>query len=180
MLQGQAGVWAVASKLAMNNVIPLFPGVDLGYDLFLENGLRLQVRSAMLTQTQNENRLYPYLTYIFKLTRDNWYSEERRKKEQHVVTKPFSQVADYFVLWGADENRFFIIPTNIGQKSIYFPARSYTGNSFVRRVNGARLAERLASYEDRWDLLNISDTSKELIESAAEISFTGEPNAISS
>lgn len=166
MLQGQAGVWAVSSQLAMRGIAPIFPGVDLGYDLALENGLRLQVRTATLTTT-GSNKKYPYCAYVFHVRRDCWYAGVGRRRGQYAVTTPFSKVADYFVFWGIDENRFFIVPTTVELKaSIYFPKKNFAGNWIQRTQRSTkRLDEKLAAYEDRWDLLDVDAVSTKLLDS---------------
>ena len=168
LLQGQAGVWRVASELGLRGIVPNFPGVDLGYDLILESGLRLQVRSATLTITGSDK--YPYCSYLFSLNRSRWYSGDGKERNTYAAKKPFSAVADYFVLWGIDEGRFFIVPTSTKLKSIYFPKRNFAGNWIQRKQRSTkRMDDKLGAYEDRWDLLDVADISNKLIESAAVV-----------
>jgi hypothetical protein len=164
MLQGQAGVWAVASQLALRNIIPMFPGVDVGYDLILENGLKLQVRTSTLSITGPKK--YEYCSYIFGLRRDSWYAAARRKRGEYAVTTPFSEIADYFVLWGIDENRFFIIPTSIETKSIYFPKRGFESCWTERKPTTKRLDSKLSRFEDRWDLLDVDQVVRSIEDSS--------------
>jgi hypothetical protein len=167
MLQGQAGVWAVASQLALRGLIPMFPGVDVGYDLVLTNGLKLQVRTATLTITGGKREKYPYCAYNFGLRRDCWYLQEKRRRGTYATAKPFSEIADFFVLWGIDENRFFIVPTSVKVKSIYFPTRDFAGNWIQRKQRSTkRMDDKLQTYESRWDLLDVGAITQNLVDSA--------------
>ncbi len=67
-LQGQAGVWAVAAQLAIRGHIPIFPGVDYGWDLMIENGLRLQIKTARLNGQTKRGVLYPGYSFNLRKT----------------------------------------------------------------------------------------------------------------
>jgi hypothetical protein len=161
-LQGQAAVWQVASQLALRGHVPFFPGIDQGSDLWLENGLRLQIKCATLRVIKGQN--YPEGAYGFQLRRNVWMSNE--KKTRRSSLRPYSEVADFFVLWGIDENRFFILPTIHAGQAIWFAPKFYHSKSNNRKVFGLITEQRLADMEDRWDLLDVSTTSNALIESA--------------
>lgn len=165
-LKGQAGVWAVASQLALRGHVPLFPGVDIGYDLVSHNGLKLQVKVATIT-LGSKAAYYPTGAYVFNLRRGVWDMTTNRASRKE--SRTYQDVADFFVLWGIDENRFWIVPTSVTQKCMWFGR-----NDFVSRSNnfgrcGKAKEDRLASMEDRWDLLDISTTSEVLITSAETI-----------
>lgn len=154
-LRCKAAEWAVASQLALREIVPMFPPVDLGADLILENGVRLQVKCASLRinnrgmQDVNHN-----LGYLFDLRRGAWFSTERRYKKTGL--RPYSEVADYFVLWGIDENRFFIVPTSVKKSTIWFSKLGYVSKSSNRSLYDKITAQRLAETEDRWDLLDVN------------------------
>lgn len=108
LLTGQAGVWQVASQLALRGLNPYFPGVDLGCDLLVEGRIRLQVKAASL---RKHERVYPEGAYHFKF----WQaaivtgSNTIRRRGQ----RDYSTCVDYVVLWGVDENRFWIVPASL-------------------------------------------------------------------
>lgn len=164
ILQGQAGVWQVASQLALREHTPLFPGADLGYDLQMENGLRLQVKTANLRIVNGVN--YPCGAYCFALRRGAWLTNEKRYTRSSL--RGYSDVADFFVLWGIDENRFFIVPTSFTGKAIWFGRRGFTSKSNNRSLLNKRTARRVAEYEDRWDLLDVDASTEQLVESAVQ------------
>jgi hypothetical protein len=160
-LQGVAAVWQVASQLALRGHNVLFPGLDEGFDLQLTNGLRLQVKSARLKIISGVN--YPMGAYGFGLRRGAWDSAEKKYKRSNY--RPYSEVADFFVLWGIDENRFFILPTSHARKAVWFSRKGFESKSQNAKVFGKISAQRLSDMEDRWDLLDVSGSSEELVES---------------
>lgn len=184
-LQGQAAVWAVASQLALRGVNPLFPGIDYGYDLKLENGLRIQVKSARL---QTSHPAYRHGAYTFAWRKFNYVSPEKRVR----IVRHYQEVCDFLILWGVDENRFWIVPSNVRQQAVWFNRKSYEDFSLVTSEMVSNLKNRgmsaeaiakelntsrrtvnriikggtsawndesgiryLRTLEDRWDLLNL-------------------------
>ncbi len=108
LLTGQAGVWQVASQLALRGLNPYFPGVDLGCDLLVEGRIRLQVKAASL---RKHARVYPDGAYHFKF----WQAAivTGAKNIRRRGQRDYSAVADFIVLWGVDENRFWIVPASL-------------------------------------------------------------------
>jgi hypothetical protein len=164
-LLGQAGVWSVAAQLALRGIVPAFPGVDHGYDLLLDNGLRLQIKTATLRLYGGDKR---YLAYCFDCRGKKWNPEKRQVwPTKH---KDYANRADFYVLWGVDEDRFWIMPTNKVKGNIWFPRRDQL---HPNRIPGGAMAnyqkaiDRLERTEDRWDLLNTDQVAAELIESVA-------------
>jgi hypothetical protein len=153
-LQAKAAEWAVASQLALRGQVPMFPPVDVGCDLVLNNGLRLQVKSASLRQNNQGLATQKNFGYNFDLRRGAWLSNERKYKKTSL--RPYSEVADYFVLWGIEENRFFIVPTNHKRQRIWFNSKTATSSkSHNKRVFDQITADRIREFEDRWDLLDV-------------------------
>ncbi|SRR6266481_1497961 len=156
-LQGQAGVWAVAAQLAIRGHIPIFPGVDYGWDLMIENGLRLQIKTARLNGQTKRGVLYP--GYSFNLRKTSISSIKRMSS----IARDWTKVADFFVLWGIDENRFWIVPTTSRNTSaIRFTQYEPMPNDITGRLRGGKnlqyqqAVERKAAYEGRWDLLDVN------------------------
>jgi hypothetical protein len=181
-LQGQAAVWQVASQLALRGHNVLFPGLDTGYDLQLENGLRLQIKSATITY---KNEGYQRSgAYGFGLRRGAWDRKSKSyTRNKHENFRPYSEVAHYFVLWGVDENRFFILPTSHKAKAIWFTRRGAVSKSMNKVLFDRLMEERRVQYEDRWDLLDVGAMSRSLIESSVDhqvLESQGETNATNS
>lgn len=113
-LQGQAAVWAVASELAIRGHVPYFPGVDFGHDLVIDNGLRLQVKSSRLKYHPG----YPDGAYCFSFRQSYLALGKDRIRDRSL--RDYTKVADFFVLWGVDEKRFWVIPCAFGKRSVWF------------------------------------------------------------
>lgn len=161
-LQGQAAVYQVASQLALRGHVVMFPMLDVGYDLQLENGLRLQVKSSTIRWTKGVN--YPYGAYAFGVRRGAWDSAEKKYKKS--TLRSYSEIADFFVLWGIDENRFWILSTQDKRSVIWFNRKGFESTSPNRRVFNKRVETRLGEMEDRWDLLDVNGTSQHIVKSA--------------
>ena len=165
-LRGQAAVWRVASELAMRGHIPLFPGLDVGYDLQIDNGLRLQVKSGTLVY-RHPAGFKANVGYSFNLRRGAW--DNATKQYNGRKRRTYAEVADFFVLWGVEENRFFIVPTSNKKSSISFCSRETISNSRNRSLFDKVTRARRMEYEDRWDLLDV-ESVKDLIDDP-KISF---------
>lgn len=166
-LRTKAAEWAVASQLALRGHMPLFPPVDAGYDILLDSGLRLQVKSASLRQNNLKlTSIQKNFGYFFDLRRGAWMSKEKKYRKSNL--RNYSEVADFFVLWGIEENRFFIAPTNHERQRIWFSSKGATSKSQNKRIFDQITEDRVREFEDRWDLLDVTSISINLIESAVE------------
>lgn len=163
LLLGQAGVWAVSIQLILRGMVPSFPSVDRGFDIILDTGLRLQVKTGIL-RSYSKGR---YLGYCFDCRGKKWNPELKQVRPSG--HKDYARRADFYVLWGVDENRFWIMPTAEVKGNIWFPKRdmlaltSQPGRATHHRDKGL---ERLRRTEERWDLLDTNHVTAELIESA--------------
>lgn len=140
----------MASKLALHGLVPMFPGVDHGYDIGLENGIRIQVKSSKL----KFHLSYPEGTYCFDCRKFNWSSPEQRVR----ATRRYQFKADFFAFWGIDENRFWIIPTAETKTCIWVPREA----DYKKPI-------KWQTFENRWDLLDVESTARSLVQ-AVEIS----------
>jgi hypothetical protein len=100
---GRAGEYAVAAQLLLRDTLVLWPAVDQGFDLETENHCRLQIKCGHLATGGRA----PH--YAFRL---------RKRKPVPVSNstailvpqKPLVEVCDFVVLWGIEQNRFWILP----------------------------------------------------------------------
>jgi hypothetical protein len=160
-LQGQAGVYAVVAQLLLRGHIPFFPAVDHGYDIMLDNGIRIQVKSARLfSSTMGKRNRHPWGAYGFDTRSAKLDADGKMRR----IARDYSQVADFFVLWGIDENRFWIVPTSElkGAAIIASRAKIYDGPQY------AKVRERNARWEDNWEALNVASVSRALVESSTQ------------
>ena len=115
-MTGKAGEYAVASQLYLRMVPVMFPPLDLGADLIALSGCRIQVKSAHLCATEKMIDNCGRGQYFFPLLRS-----KRRAVTNSVAVmvdrSPFSQVCDVVVFWGIEENRFWVVPACLADKS---------------------------------------------------------------
>jgi len=110
---GKAGEYIVAGQLMLRGEKILWPSVDVGYDLMTRAGCRIQVKTAHLYTAKETPR------YFFPL---------RDKRNL------FSEVCDYVVFYGIEQNRFWIVPSALvdsctGVELGYEPSlRRFTGS----------------------------------------------------
>lgn len=149
LLTGQAGVFRVASEVMLKGVTAYMPLVDVGVDLILGNGLRIQVKAARLrTQMMNNKKGGPYEygpAYFWSLN-----CSQLGAKHQYVQRKiKYSEQVDYMVFWGIDEDRFWIVPPTLvddcGQLTLFPKVPE-------RHIKSDRI-RNIYEYEGRWDLL---------------------------
>lgn len=165
-LKGQAGVYAVASQLCLLGHVPFFPAVDHGVDLVMANGIRLQVKIACLTYPKSGMRKngtggnYLGGAYGFNLRRGVWDRSNNRWKRNESGT--YHGVADFFVLWGIDENRFWIVPTSVKNRVIWFGRAEHPNGSNNAPYTNAIKQKRSLDYETRWDLLDVNAVVSDL------------------
>lgn len=136
LLTGQAGVWQVASQLALRGLHPHFPGVDFGYDLLVDRGIRIQVKSARL---RKQRTVYPDGAYWFKFWRT---PVATRTAVRFRGAYDYSKVSDFVILWGIDEHRFWVVPSLLLAKTQCFivgPQGFYKRQEFVQTKNLAAM-----------------------------------------
>lgn len=147
-LTGQAGVWAVASQLALRGLIPHFPGVDFGYDVMVDGGIRIQVKAA---RKQPKRQGWGAKVYWFKMWKPAYASGNN--KIHRGRPRDYSSDCDFVVFWGIDENRFWIVPATLISKTcsiVLGPEGFYKRSEFpetralaVTGMTPKQIAERL-------------------------------------
>ena len=164
---GKAGEYAAASKLALIGHNVLFPSVDEGYDLMLGNGLKIQVKAASLI-FQNAP-MYKEGVYSFDLRRCVYDASTKKRGPSTQKYRTYKEIADFYILWGIDEDRFWIVPTSIKNKRIYFPRRNSIARTNSHSTNyWSKIAiEKEAAMENRWDLLDLEKEANRLIDSVS-------------
>lgn len=121
MIQGRAAEHRVAAEVLLRGHIPAFPEVDFGFDMVLDNTLRIQVKSARL----QKHPQYPLGVYRFSFRRDmvgkSVGPEGKKQYRKYLRSEPrdYKKVADFFVLWGIDEDRFWIIPCSNKPRDLF-------------------------------------------------------------
>lgn len=83
----------------------MLPGVDIGADLYAVNGCRIQVKTAKL----RKNSAYPEGAYWFKFWQSNVLAGNNTIRKRGA--RDYSLCTDMMVLWGRDEDRFWVFPS---------------------------------------------------------------------
>lgn len=107
-LQGQAGVYRVASELLLRGYNPSFPSVDVGADLVVDGGIRIQVKCAHVSYGRCST--YKKGAYWFKLL-GRTAVVTGSNTIRHRAARVFSEECDFVILWGIEENRFWVVPS---------------------------------------------------------------------
>lgn len=111
---GEAGVLRVMSELILRGHTPYKPAVDdHGVDLMLSTGIRLQVKTATL-----RTRMIPVPTKagMVKQARTSYnltlgWAQQGANHNPVKRKRLYSEECDYFIIWGVDENRFWVVPS---------------------------------------------------------------------
>ncbi len=102
---GQSGVFRVSSEILRRGTPSWIPSVDFGADLMAADGIMIQVKSARLRSQQGLQ------FYWFGLGKNR----HRRMEDR----------PDFYIMWGTDEDRFWVIPASrlAGKRSCAIPSR---------------------------------------------------------
>ena len=108
LAQGQAGVYTVAAQLLLRGINPGFPAVDCGADIITDWGTRVQVKCS---------RRRPSIwggTYHFALSSGvtiyTGGNGHKKASIRGIEPRLYSDECDFFVMWGIDDSRFWVIP----------------------------------------------------------------------
>jgi hypothetical protein len=109
LAQGQAGVYTVAAQLLLRGVNPSFPAVDCGADILTDWGTRVQIKCSHRRPSRWGGSYHFVLTSGVTL----YVGKNGHKKASLHDREPraYSNECDFFVLWGIEDNRFWIIPS---------------------------------------------------------------------
>lgn len=107
-MQGMAGNYRIASELMLRGLNVYFPAIDIGVDLLVEGCVRIQVKSAHIS-THHRYDKSGRPVYAFRLTKTKFLGNRVLRAE----ARNFSEVCDFVVLWGIEQNRFWIVPADL-------------------------------------------------------------------
>lgn len=105
---GQAAVYRTAAELLLRGIHVSFPAVDVGFDLIAGGLVRIQVKATRLYQrVPHIDPYYRFALHSHKLANVGSVRKYVPKKA-HLQKR-----ADFVVLYGLDENRFWVVPTEL-------------------------------------------------------------------
>ena len=133
---GKAGELRVASELLLRGIDVYLPCGDFGIDLILQNGLKIQVKTA----NKSRHGKYQYYTFNFH----SW-----RKVGKHYIPHNLEDI-DFIVLWLLGTERFFIIPAS-QIRGKYSVRLGQVRSDYVKEHN--RKESQYLKYENKWELL---------------------------
>lgn len=190
---GQAGVFRVASELLMRGHVPSFPSVDTGCDILLDNGIRIQVKSRQL----QAHPAYPEGCYPFS-TEQAWYKGKAMERDWASIVDFFVFVGitewRFFIApVSMCSKNFWIRPRGLTQHCVSVDAmRSLRDKGMTYQAIAEQLGvndmtvirnlrkpsklnspggnRHLASFEDRWDLLDVNRVVSEIGAAADAVS----------
>ena len=139
---GQAGVCRVMAELILRGHAPCVPAIDVGYDLVIENGVRLQVKTGTIRKVNNTSGP----AYKFVLTQSQKII--RNGKEGSVgINRVWSDVCDFVILHGVTENRYWIIPAAMmdGCSSVFAPGLNTPCRKDYTETEAIKMRADLAS-----------------------------------
>jgi hypothetical protein len=143
---GQSAVYRVASELLLRGCNVYFPSVDIGADLIIDNGARIQVKSTRLViRTKRIQSTYIFQLHGYRLkgegTQKTW-----KKKSNH-----FSEKCDFVVLYGQTEQRFWIVPAILLDGKSHIVISNEIPGERKCRMTG--LGSVVRSYENLWKMI---------------------------
>jgi hypothetical protein len=109
LAQGQAGVYTVAAQLLLRGMNPCFPAVDCGADILTDWGTRVQVKcSHRRPSIWGGTYHFALSSGITIYTKGDGYKKSSLKDREPRI---YSNECDFFVMWGIEDNRFWIVPS---------------------------------------------------------------------
>ena len=146
-MTGKGGEFVVAGQLLLRGVNVYFPAADYGVDLIAGNGCRIQVKTASLRHSKNIKKWYNGV-YSFHFRRTKFLATSSGTIKRRTSRK-FSDYCDIVILFGVDDNRFWIIPSQSidGAQTVFMgpdPSRAYEQDANKMR---SMRAEGLSTYQ---------------------------------
>lgn len=134
---GKAGEFRVISELILRGFSPALICCDSGIDIILENGKRIQVKTATKTSGSYKKQLCE--TYNFSLYHG---------KKGNILNYNF----DFLICWIIPKNAFYIIPIRniVDRKTICINIKDEV---FYSRICGKIVLSKWSIYKNNWDLL---------------------------
>jgi hypothetical protein len=145
---GKAGELRVRSELLLRNISPAVFDQDSGADIILQNGKKIQVKTALKPVESNSSWKYCF-----------WIKRMRvRKKSKGVWERKFTDdnyrdKVNFFIFWLVENNLFYIIPEeklkDIRQLSITIP----NPDKLHKKRTWIGFTTKYEQYKENWEQL---------------------------
>lgn len=177
----------VIVELLAHNFKPYRPVVDdHGVDLMLSDGIRIQVKTANLSHCWGGKRRRTeksYATdkmmYQFSLQRTVFGTKEKLQSVGITYEyRDISKEADFLILVGLDERRFWIVPTGVIAECTHVAIAQ--GVSRAKNGPRSRFWKSVRDGENRWDMLSHRVTNESRDEVAVNLPdiYDRDPNFV--
>jgi hypothetical protein len=167
---GEQGVSLVIAELLARDFKPYRPVMDdHGIDLMLSTGVSIQVKTANLSQAWARDRklgkTVPTGKMMYQFSLQRTIFGTKQKLQSVGITyeyRDISQEADYLILVGLNERRFWIVPTKeiAGCKHVALAQ----GESRAKYGLRSRFWHVVRSGEGGWHLLNSPLESEPIVD----------------
>jgi hypothetical protein len=111
---GQRGVYRVIDELLERGMVPSLPVVDVGYDIVVDGRVRVQVKASRLVVKPRWKT--PVYWFCLAWSRSTGRRRLDGTREYTAGPRNFAKECDFVVLWGKDQNRFWVIPSSVVDK----------------------------------------------------------------
>ena len=154
ILIGKAGELRVRSELLIRGIICGAFDQDTGCDIFLINGLRIQVKTSI-------KPIYSKSGYSWKYGFNLNQPQVRPSKkvvglyERKRTRSDYRKDVDFFVFWCVKDNLFYIIPENEVGKKISLVIATPINKRRYKKYTWKKSTSKYEKYKNNWDLLKI-------------------------
>lgn len=147
---GKAGELRVRSELLLKGFCPAVFDQDMGADIFLSNGKKLQVKTSL--KPINSKKDYSW-RYSFNVRQAQFRPAENGLYERKQTRSNYSGEIDYFVFWCVKDNVFYIIPEEeVGGKiSLVIPTPK-KDRKYIKRT-WKESTSKYEKYKNNWEVL---------------------------
>ena len=149
-LIGKAGELRVRSELLLRGFMPAVFDQDMGADIVLSNGKKLQVKTSL--KPINSKKDYSW-RYSFNVRQSQFRPKENGLYERRQTRESYEGEVDFFVFWCVENDVFYIIPEGeVGGKiSLVIPTPSKKRK--YKKHTWKQSESKYEKYKNNWEQL---------------------------
>lgn len=149
-LIGKAGELRVRSELLLKGLIPASFDQDVGTDIILENGKKLQVKTSLKPIYSKKDYSW---RYSFSIRAQQFRSIGDGKYKKRHTRQNYGGLADYFVFWLIEQDVFYIVPEGeVGSKLSLVIATPDEKRLYKKhKIKGS--TSKYEKYKNNWEQL---------------------------
>lgn len=147
---GKAGELRVRSELLLRGLIPASFDLDVGTDIVLDNGKKIQVKTSLKPIYSKKDYSW---RYSFSVRAQQFRSDGKGKYERKHTKQNYQGLADYFVFWLVEQDVFYIVPENeIGAKVSIVIATPNNERTYKKHT-WKESTSKYEKYKNNWEQL---------------------------